>query len=425
MLERTNARSLAPGDLRVRTRPRRGRRLLHLADQGAAGRARVLRGALRRAGDGQAAVRGRARARGEGRRRARARGAPRRRSSRWRRAPALTAPRCSASPRRACRGPRAIARRSSGWRRPARAAVRGRPRGAGPRGRAMTVRTRTATVLSHARPAQTAEALRALIEAAEREGVLLRFDAEETRKYGLTPRDGPRARRAAQRRRRAVRVARRRRHHPARAAPLRGHERARLRRQLRRGRLPRHHRPRRGRRPARRLRAGAGRRLRGADPAGARAGDARGPAGGDQRCRDPPPRRRARRGARLRHRRRGGRLGALRRPRALDAGRLDGLQPRQRRAGAGLGRGGLRGVVHRAALADRAGARGRPERPAVGPQPLAGRGRHLARRAPGRPARPGRRHQRVASCARRPIWPRSPGSSFYRRLRQKFGRLAS
>ena len=54
----------------------------------------------------------------------------------------------------------------------------------------MTVRTRTATVLSHARPAQTAEALHALIEAAEREGVLLRFDAEETRKYGLTPRDG-------------------------------------------------------------------------------------------------------------------------------------------------------------------------------------------------------------------------------------------
>ena len=33
----------------------------------------------------------------------------------------------------------------------------------------MTVRTRTATVLSHARPAQTAEALRALIEAAHTE----------------------------------------------------------------------------------------------------------------------------------------------------------------------------------------------------------------------------------------------------------------
>jgi NAD+ kinase len=45
-------------------------------------------------------------------------------------------------------------------------------------------------VLSHARPAQTAEALRALIEAAAREGVVLRFDPEETRKYGLSPREG-------------------------------------------------------------------------------------------------------------------------------------------------------------------------------------------------------------------------------------------
>ena len=49
---------------------------------------------------------------------------------------------------------------------------------------------RRATVLSHARPAQTAEALRALIEAAAREGVVLRFDPEETRKYGLSPREG-------------------------------------------------------------------------------------------------------------------------------------------------------------------------------------------------------------------------------------------
>jgi NAD+ kinase len=49
---------------------------------------------------------------------------------------------------------------------------------------------RAATVLSHARPAQTAGALRALIEAAAREGVVLRFDPDETRKYGLAPRDG-------------------------------------------------------------------------------------------------------------------------------------------------------------------------------------------------------------------------------------------
>ena len=49
---------------------------------------------------------------------------------------------------------------------------------------------RAATVLSHGRPAQTAEALHALIEAAGREGVALRFDPDETRKYGLTARDG-------------------------------------------------------------------------------------------------------------------------------------------------------------------------------------------------------------------------------------------
>ena len=54
---------------------------------------------------------------------------------------------------------------------------------------------------------------------------------------------------------------------------------------------------------------------------GARAGDAGGPAGGDQRRRDPPSRGRARRRARLRDRRRGGGVGALRRPRAVDARR--------------------------------------------------------------------------------------------------------
>ena len=54
----------------------------------------------------------------------------------------------------------------------------------------MTVRARTATVLSHQRPAQTTDALRMLIEAAEREGVLLRLDGDETRKYGLKPREG-------------------------------------------------------------------------------------------------------------------------------------------------------------------------------------------------------------------------------------------
>jgi NAD+ kinase len=49
---------------------------------------------------------------------------------------------------------------------------------------------RTVTVLSHTRPAQTGPALRALMLAAEREGVTLRFDADETRKYELVPREG-------------------------------------------------------------------------------------------------------------------------------------------------------------------------------------------------------------------------------------------
>ena len=54
----------------------------------------------------------------------------------------------------------------------------------------MTGAARTVTVLSHTRPAQTGPALRALMAAAEREGVRLRFDADETRKYELVPRDG-------------------------------------------------------------------------------------------------------------------------------------------------------------------------------------------------------------------------------------------
>jgi NAD+ kinase len=49
---------------------------------------------------------------------------------------------------------------------------------------------RSATVLTHARPQQTAAALAALIAAAARAGVLLRFDAEETAKHALSAADG-------------------------------------------------------------------------------------------------------------------------------------------------------------------------------------------------------------------------------------------
>ncbi len=50
--------------------------------------------------------------------------------------------------------------------------------------------TRVASVLTHRRAVDTAAALAALIAAAARAGVTLRFDAEETRKHGLAAREG-------------------------------------------------------------------------------------------------------------------------------------------------------------------------------------------------------------------------------------------
>ncbi|MBV9005900.1 MAG: NAD(+)/NADH kinase [Solirubrobacterales bacterium] len=46
---------------------------------------------------------------------------------------------------------------------------------------------RTATVLTHRRPAETAPAIELLVELAEAAGAVLRLDAEETRKHGLRP----------------------------------------------------------------------------------------------------------------------------------------------------------------------------------------------------------------------------------------------
>ena len=65
----------------------------------------------------------------------------------------------------------------------------------------------------------------------------------------------------------------------------------------------------------------------------------------------------------------------LRRPGGRHAGRIDGLQPRQRRSGDGLGRRGHGRLVHRAALVDRAGAGGRAGRHADDREPLATRRR--------------------------------------------------
>jgi NAD+ kinase len=50
--------------------------------------------------------------------------------------------------------------------------------------------TRVATVLTHRRVSETAPALHALLAAARRAGVTLRFDPEETRKHGLEPGEG-------------------------------------------------------------------------------------------------------------------------------------------------------------------------------------------------------------------------------------------
>ncbi len=65
------------------------------------------------------------------------------------------------------------------------------------------------------------------------------------------------------------------------------------------------------------------------------------PVAGDQRRLDPPPAGQAGRRPGVLGRRRRGRPGALRRAGGRDAGRLDRLQPRQRRPGDGLGGAGL------------------------------------------------------------------------------------
>jgi NAD+ kinase len=49
---------------------------------------------------------------------------------------------------------------------------------------------RTATVMTHRRPAETAEALSALVRIAREAGAVLRFDPDETSKHGLKPGPG-------------------------------------------------------------------------------------------------------------------------------------------------------------------------------------------------------------------------------------------
>jgi NAD+ kinase len=52
------------------------------------------------------------------------------------------------------------------------------------------MRARTVTLLSHIRPQQVAPAVAALVEAARAEGVTLRLDEDESAKHGLEPNDG-------------------------------------------------------------------------------------------------------------------------------------------------------------------------------------------------------------------------------------------
>jgi len=150
------------------------------------------------------------------------------------------------------------------------------------------------------------------------------------------------------------------------------------------------------------------------------------PEGPSRRSRplDPPSRGRARRAARLRDRRRGGRRGALRRAGVGDAAGSTGYNLANGGPVLAWGVDGIRRDLHRAALAHRARARSAQATLPLGPQPVAGRSRHLARRAPGGTLGPG--DAISASFLREAAdLAQVPGSSFYRRMRQKFGRLAS
>ena len=104
---------------------------------------------------------------------------------------------------------------------------------------------------------------------------------------------------------------------------------------------------------------------------------------------------------------------------------LHRLQPRQRRAGDGLGRAGLRGVLHRAAHAHRAGAGGGARRRAAGGQP-APTEEPVDVTTDGRPVCTLDPQERVEVRFRdgMALLAQVGGASFYNRLRDKFGRLS-
>ena len=333
---------------------------------------------------------------------------------------AASAPRCWASPRRGCPGPRATSRPSPGWPRASRPGARRRPRGGGRRRwppDAHRHRAHPPPRRRHRRGPRRPR--RPPPRRAGRDAALRRGGDPQARP---APRAPAWRRRAAVRRRRPLHRDGRRRHDPQRPARVRGHRRARLRGQLRRGRLPRHARP---RRPGGRLRPGLRRATsrRSRCPASASGGRTRAgsrsttsPCTASRACAWPtsPTRSPARRSA------------------ACAATGSWSSTP-QGSTGYNLANGGpvlawgVEGFVvsfiapH--SLTARAlvvGAR----RPADDQQrEPRGAGRAARGRAPGRGGARGGGHPRGVR-ARAGLLAQLPGASFYHRLRERFGRLA-